>query len=405
MMRRAVATMTEPEPREDAAARRLVIVVGAVVFVDTLFYAVLAPLLPQLVHQLHMSKLSAGVMTAMYPAGTLLGSLPGGVLAARAGPGLTVRVGLAMLAASTLAFAFLHSAVSLDVARFAEGVAGACSWSGGIAWVVAETSAERRGEVMGQALAAAIGGSLFGPVIGTLATATGRPVAFAAVAVASLVLIGATRLLPEHPVRSGQGVRHLLTAARAGGIPFGMWLVALPAIGSGLIGVLGPLRMHRFGAAAAEVGAAFLVASAVEATISPVIGRISDRHGRVVPVRYGLVAAAVVLACLTAPRTAPLVGVMVVLVAASTAAFWAPAMALLSDAAEAQGLDQGLAAALLNIAWAAGQIAGSGAGGAIAKAAGDGVPTFIAAGLCVTTFAAVALRRGPPAVWAKRPGG
>jgi len=60
--------------------------------------------------------------------------------------------------------------------------------------------------------------------------------------------------------------------------------------------------------------------------------------------------------------------------AASQAAFWAPAMAMLSDAAEARSLDQGLAAALINLAWAGGQIAGSGAGGALAKAAGDGVP-------------------------------
>jgi predicted MFS family arabinose efflux permease len=398
MMRRAVATTTEPEPRADAASRRLVIVVGAVVFVDTLFYAVLAPLLPQLVHELHLSKLSAGVMTAMYPAGTLIGSLPGGVLAARAGPSLTVRTGLALLAASTLAFAFLHSAVTLDVARFVEGAAGACSWAGGIAWVVAETSAERRGEVMGQALAAAIGGSLFGPVIGTLATAIGRPAAFSAIAAASLLLIGATRLLPEHPVRSGQGVRDLLSATRERGIPFGMWLVALPAMGSGLIGVLGPLRMHHFGASAAVVGAAFLVASAVEATISPIVGRISDRHGRLFPIRFGLIAAAAVLVCLTPPQTALGVAIVVVLVAASTAAFWAPALALLSDAAEALGLDQGLAAALVNIAWAAGQIAGSGVGGATAKAAGDGVPTFVAAGLCVATFAELARRRAAAAV-------
>ena len=90
--------------------RRLVFVVGAVVFVDTLFYAVIAPLLPQLAHQLHLSKLSAGVMTASYPIGTLLGSLPGGALAVRAGARPTVCAGLALLACSTLAFAFFDPA-------------------------------------------------------------------------------------------------------------------------------------------------------------------------------------------------------------------------------------------------------------------------------------------------------
>jgi hypothetical protein len=39
-------------PRE---LRMLVVVVGAVVFVDTMFYAVVAPMLPTLTRQLHMS--------------------------------------------------------------------------------------------------------------------------------------------------------------------------------------------------------------------------------------------------------------------------------------------------------------------------------------------------------------
>src|SRR5690349_17127705 len=43
--------------------RRLVLVVGAVVFVDTMFYAAIAPVLPGLAKELHLSKLSAGALT------------------------------------------------------------------------------------------------------------------------------------------------------------------------------------------------------------------------------------------------------------------------------------------------------------------------------------------------------
>ena len=39
--------------------------------------------------------------------------------------------------------------------------------------------------------------------------------------------------------------------------------------------------------------------------------------------------------------------------------FWAPVMALVADVAEANGIDQAHAAALMNLAWAAGQIIGS----------------------------------------------
>src|SRR5207302_8554801 len=93
------------------------------------------------------------------------------------------------------------------------------------------------------------------------------------------------------------------------------------------------------------------------------------------------------------PERAALLAVLIVGIAAALGAFWAPAMAMLSDAADAWGLDQALAAALMNLAWAGGQIIGSGAGGAIAKAAGDAVPTLAAAGLCATTLALTARSR------------
>ena len=66
--------------------RVLFLVTGAIVFVDTMFYAAVVPLLPTLTHQLHLSKASAGVLTASYALGTLVGSMPGGRLASRAGP-------------------------------------------------------------------------------------------------------------------------------------------------------------------------------------------------------------------------------------------------------------------------------------------------------------------------------
>ena len=372
-----------------ASERRLVLVISAVVFVDTMFYAVIAPLLPTLVHQLHLSKLSAGVMTASYPLGTLVGSLPGGMLAARAGPRPTVIAGLAMLAGSTIAFALLHSAVLLDSARFVEGLGGACTWAGGLAWIVAETPSERRGALIGRALGAAIGGALFGPVIGTLATSIGRRAAFSAVVVIALLLIVETRRLPSSHVQSQQGMGALRSALRERSVKTGMWLVCLPALVSGAISVLGPLRLHRFGASAAAIGATFLVAAAIEAAITPAVGRLSDRRGRLVPLRLGLALTGGLLLCFSFPRTALLLAVLVVATASALGAFWAPATAMLSDAAEGHQLDQGLAAALMNFAWAAGQILGSGAGGAIAKAAGDALPMAIAAGLCLATLGAV----------------
>ena len=368
------------------------LVVGAVVFVDTMFYAAIAPLLPGLANELHLSKLSAGAMTAAYPAGTLIGSIPGGLLAARFGPKLTVCAGLTLLACSTLAFGLLNNALLLDIARFAEGVGGAFSWAGGLAWIIAEAPLERRGALMGGALGAAIVGALFGPVIGTVASGIGRAPAFSIVVVVSVALIIAALRQPSPESVTRQGLRELVAALRGRGVIVGMWLVALPAIASGALSVLGPLRLHRLGATAAAIGATYLVAAAIEALVSPAIGRLSDRRGRLLPLRFGLAVTTGVLLCFTLPADVVLLAAVVVAIASSLGTFWAPAMAMLSDAADTSGLDQGLAAGLMNLAWASGQVVGSGAGGAVAKAAGDGLVMGVTAGLCALTLVALPWR-------------
>ena len=72
--------------------------------------------------------------------------------------------------------------------------------------------------------------------------------------------------------------------------------------------------------------------------------------------------------------------------------FWAPAMAMLSDLAESHAMSQGYVFALINLAWAAGQVTGAGGGGALAKATGDGVPFAIAAALCALTLGLLVVR-------------
>jgi MFS family permease len=374
------------DPSRYGAERRLVLVVGAVVFVDTMFYAAIVPLLPGLAHSLHLSKLSAGVMTAMYPLGTLVAALPGGLLAVRVGPKRTVYAGLGLLAGSTLVFGWANQPAVLDLARFVEGVGGACSWAGGLAWIVAEAAPDRRGGLIGGALGAAIAGALLGPVIGTIATGIGRGPAFSAVVLLALVLMIEAGRLPSLHTATGQGLRDVRRSLRRRGVLVGIWLVALPAVAAGLLNVLGPLRLHGLGAAAAAIGATFLAGAATEALITPLLGRLSDRRGRLLPLRFGLAGATVLLACFLLPESAALLAVVIVAIATTLGAFWAPAMAMLSDAAEASGLDQALAAALMNLAWAGGQILGAGAGGAVAKALGDAVPMLVTSGLCAATL-------------------
>jgi MFS family permease len=147
--------------------------------------------------------------------------------------------------------------------------------------------------------------------------------------------------------------------------------------------------MDALGASEAAVAAAFLVAAAAEGLISPVIGRVSDRRGRAVPIRAGLIASAVLVLLVPASEPALMTAALLVAATAALGVFWAPAMALLSDAAERIGIQQGLAWGLVNLAWATGMVAGAAGGGALAKATADAVPFALFSGLCVVTLIAV----------------
>jgi MFS family permease len=378
--------------------RGLVVFVCLVVFVDTVFYAAITPILPELSDEYDLSKTAAGVLAAAYPAGTFVGALPGGWLAARAGTRPTVLLGLGLLVISSLAFAFADSIVVLDVARFVQGIGGAASWAGALGWLIGAAPRERRGELIGTALAAAIVGALFGPVLGAAAGALGQAPVFAFVAgMGAAMMVWALRLRAAQPEGDSR-LRTLLASLGDGRVAAGMWLTALPGLLFGTLAVLGPLRMDELGAGATGIAAAWLIAAALEAIINPLVGRLSDRRGRLIPSIAGVVGGALVMLALPWPTSAWVLGGLVIVAAPLIGTLWTPAMAMLSDGAEAFGVDQGFAFALVNLAWATGQTAGAAGSAWLADAAGDRVPYFVMAGVCLLTLAMLVRRRERVAV-------
>jgi MFS family permease len=373
--------------------RRLFWLVAAVVLVDTMFFAAVAPLLPHYSDELDLSKTGAGILTAAYPAGTFAGALPSGWLATRWGVKPTLLLGLAMLGITSLAFAFAGNIVLLDGARFIQGVGGACMWAAGMAWLVSAAPADRRGELIGAALSAAIVGVLFGPVLGGAASVLSPEVVFSSVSVVAVGLAAWAWTMPGVEPEESPGVRAMLRALGRPAMLIGFWLFTLPALFAGVIEVLVPLRLDELDVGGATIGLIFLLAAAVEAVVSPIAGRVSDRAGRMTPIRAGLLGAVVMAIALPLPRTAVLVGVLLMLTFVALATFWAPGMALLSDAAEDAGLDLALAFAISNLAWALGHVFGAGVGGAVADATTDSVPYAALAVACGLTLAALTVSR------------
>jgi MFS family permease len=363
---------------------------GAIVLVDTMFFAALTPLLPHYVHELHLGKAGAGVLQSMYPAGALVAGIPSGMAAARLGVKPTVLIGLSLLAVTTVAFGLADSVWALNLARFLQGISSAFSWTGALAWLVAAAPAGRRGRLIGSAFAAAIAGALFGPVLGAVASFTGTGPAFGAVAGLAIVLAGAAAATPAAAPGSPQPIRALVDALlRNRTIQTGVWLCLLPALCFGTLSVLAPLRLSDLGWGAAAVGATWLVSAGLETVWAPVLGRLSDRHGRLPPLLGALAASALVAFLLPWPRQALLLAFLVVCAGFAFGSFWTPAMSLVTDAAEQSGLDYGYAFALVNVAWAPGQAGGSAIGGALASATSDAVPYWALAALCLVTLAAL----------------
>jgi MFS family permease len=367
--------------------RRLLILVSAMVFFDVAFYSAIAPLLPDYVAEFGLSKAQAGVLAGAYAAGTLLASLPAGLVATRLGPRRTVVAGLLLLGVSSVVFGFGKEIGLLDAARFAQGVSGALIWSGALTWLITTAPPERRGEVIGTALGTAIAGALVGPLIGALAAELGTGAVFSAVLAIAVGLAALATRLPEPPPPERQALTEVLATMTSRPIVIATAFVAIPSLMFGSVEVLVPLRIDELGGGHVVIAAGFIAAAALEAGLAPVMGRYSDRFGRRIPFVVGILICAWAMVGIAAAAALPPILGSLILGSLGAGICFAPALATLSETAEASGLHQGFSSGLSNMAWAVGQMTGALVGGGVAGVAGYAVPSLGVAALLVVTSA------------------
>jgi len=369
--------------------RRLLALCCAIVLVDTIFYAALTPLVPYFNEEFGLSKSAVGLLGGAFGAGVLAGAAPGGYLASRAGVRAAALVGLALMSLTSIGFALADATWLLVVTRFVGGFGSALSWVAAFTWLVARAPEGRRGELIGVMLSAAVVGALLGPAFGSVAAIVGLVPAFAAISVAGLA-IGLWASLEPAPAPTGGGsLVGALATVRRPRLLAGLWFIGLPPLLFSALTVLVPLDLAAVGWGAAAVGAVFLVSAGFETVVHPLLGRWTDRSGYRAPVVAGLVISMGILLVLAWAVNPWLLAILVVLAGGAFNAPLVPGTALFSRGTEKAGLDQAVAFAITNFAWASGYAVGAPLGGALADLGGDAVSYFVLTGVCSVTLALV----------------
>jgi MFS family permease len=225
----------------------------------------------------------------------------------------------------------------LDAARFVQGVAGAMSWAGALTWLIQTAPAGRRGSVIGDVLGIAVAGALLGPGIGALAAEVGTELVFSSVLVLSLGLSLAALRIPEPERGERHRVGEVGAAILSPPVLRATWYVAAPSAMFGVIEVLIPLRIDALGGGSSLVAAGFMVGAGLEAMLAPLVGRLSDRVGRLRPYTIGMLVSAAAVALVPAAESLGVILAVLIVCSLGAGLCFAPALAMLSDTADARG--------------------------------------------------------------------
>jgi MFS transporter, DHA1 family, solute carrier family 18 (vesicular amine transporter), member 1/2 len=311
----------------------------------------------------------------------------------RSGPRAPLLAGLVALAAATLLFAAVIDVPGalglavLSLARAAQGVAAAASWSAGLALIASTHPPERRGTVMGFALSAIGVGVLLGPAVsGFLSDAIGPRAPF--VLVAALAAVDAVaRIIWVGPTADPPAPTPLRTVARGPGAGLLIGLTALGAAAIAFAEPVLPLHLSALGLGATGIGLVFGAAALLGGLAAPLAGMLTDRLGAARVAALGtLVAAAGFALCGLPVAAASITGVVVVGIGAQLVL--APTLVLIGGLAEhIRPPAYGAAYALYNLAYTAGLAVAPLAAGTAAVLAGVAATTIAAAAIAALTGA------------------
>ena len=364
-------------------------------FVDSLLYLTVVPLLPWYAEEFGLGRVGAAVLLAAYPVSFLLITAPAGWLASRLGARRVVIVGTACFIVATLLFAWGPTAEVVILARLLQGAGGGINWGAAMAWLTGNTPPERRSRVTGAISGVLAAGAVCGPVIGALAGASSPTAVFGLVTVLAVIALGLSIATPAGAVMPRDPALHT-TLGRLLQHPLVICSLAFSladAVGVAAVDLLAPLALGANGVSSAAIGAALTIGAALGIVAAQVAGRVGERVGSFPVALVGGLGMGVVPALLMLPL--PDWGILVLL--AALGPFFPILMTgvfpLMTAAADDLGLSHGTANALPNMVWSAGFAVAPLLVAPLANAAGDATAYAVVALLVFGLLAIAVLMR------------
>ncbi len=373
--------------------RRILVLVTAAMFADAVFFALITPLLPDYRDELSLSQLQVGLLFAAHPIGTVICAPLAARLVGRFGARMTMTVGLIALGAGTIVFGFAASLALLALCRFVQGGSAALVWCGGLARLRDVAPPERRGAALGLAGSAAGAGALFGPALAALTLVFSIEATLLVLGILTLVLCAALHSsgeLEDEQHGAGEEPAGPLAAGPRYGLARPLGVIVVCGTVFGAVAALAPLRLDDLGASIAAISVLFALAAAGEAVASPFAGHLSDRVGRMSPIRGCLLLAMPMLALQALTGSAWVLGATVVLCGAAIASLWPLGTALLADESGDRSRSPAGVFAASVVAWSSGLAGGSLLAAALAQEAGDAVAYGALIAACAASLISLA---------------
>ncbi|PPD57837.1 MFS transporter [Dehalogenimonas etheniformans] len=328
------------------------------------------PALPLYVKSLGISDPALGFIAASSTIVGILASLPAGAISDAIGRRRVVLFAAVIFATAPFLYLFVHNAGTLVLVRVYHGLATAILGPVALA-IVADTYAKGRGERMGWYSSATLVGRFLAPFVGGLLIfGNDFHLVYLADGVAGVITLLLAIRLPKDSTGNARVadtlrknwrkyVKEVSFVFRHKGILATSGVEAAQYFGYGCLETFLPVYLNeKLGFAAWQIGLLFTAQIVVTAFTKPIMGRLSDKYGRIRTIMAGLILGGAIIMLILTTSSYLLMLILIATSGLGLAIVTSSTSALVADLAreEGRGSALGIMSGIMDIGQSSGPI-------------------------------------------------